>query len=466
MNRFRFLLLFLFFWINLSAQTHFIITSYPDYTPADAKIFMAGNFNSWNPGDTSFILHPNSDGNPEIVLSYSPGTQIEYKFTLGSWQTVEKGPNGEEISNRQYTFPSTEDTVLITIYNWAGVDNQQVPHTTAENVFVLTDSFYIPQLGRYRRIWIYLPPDYDSSSRRYPVIYMHDGQNLFDDYTSFAGEWHVDEHLNHLYSLGYSVPIVVGIDNGGAYRIDELTPYPNPQYGGGQGDAYVRFIVNTLKPYIDSAFRTDPDRDHTWIWGSSLGGLISFYAGVKYNDVFSRIGAFSPSFWINDPQIFTLAQNTSLQKPTFFYFLAGGQEGADMTANCRKMMSLLQANGLDSVYMHLRVNPYGRHNEAFWSSEFERAYLWLAITGPEQADTSASLNYRLYPNPVQNKLMIDTQKYTVRYDCSLFTVGGRAVFTRTCTGKTGLDLSALPPGVYILRITYKSKVYTNRVIKI
>ncbi len=231
-KKFILLLISVFVLIRLNGQTHFIVEQYPSYTPEGAKIYMAGSFNGWDPGDTSYILRPNDQGKPEIVLSASAGTKIEYKFTLGSWATVEKGPNGEEISNRTYTFSGGVDTVWITIYNWAGVDNPTINHTTAENVYVLTDSFYMPQLGRYRRIWIYLPPGYDSGNSRYPVIYMHDGQNLFDDATSFAGEWHVDEHLNELASQGYTVPIVVGIDNGGAYRIDELTPYPNATYGG------------------------------------------------------------------------------------------------------------------------------------------------------------------------------------------------------------------------------------------
>lgn len=455
-----------FMLINGFSQTHFIVKQYPSYTPDTAKIYMAGTMNGWNPGDTSYILRPDSSGFPEITLNESPGTQIEYKFTLGSWATVEKGPSGEEISNRTYTFPGSQDTVWITIYNWAGVENPSIRHTTEPNVHILTNSFYMPQLGRYRRIWVYLPPDYDSSNARYPVIYMHDGQNLFDDATSFAGEWHVDEHLNELAAKGYPVPIVIGIDNGGAYRIDELTPYPNATYGGGDGDKYVRFIIETLKPYVDSAFRTLPDRENTWIWGSSLGGLISFYAAVKYNDTFGRVGVFSPSFWINDPQIYELISKSKVQKPTFFYFLAGGLEGQDVASDCRHAISLLEQQGLDSVYMHLQTDPLGRHNEAFWGRWVKDAYLWLSIIGPEQADTSKKLNFRIYPNPVQDLLKIDSQYYTVRYTCQVLSMTGDILLQRQCQGSTNLDISALPTGVYVLRMIGLGQTMSRRIIKI
>jgi predicted alpha/beta superfamily hydrolase len=311
-----------------------------------------------------------------------------------------------------------------------------------------------------------LPPDYDSTTKRYPVIYMHDGQNLFDDATSFAGEWHVDEHFNDLFSKGYPVPIIVGIDNGGAYRIDELTPYPNTTYGGGQGDKYVRFIVESLKPYIDSAFRTIPDRENTWIWGSSLGGLISFYAGVKYTDVFGHIGAFSPSFWINDTQIYNLIKQSTVKKPTYFYFLAGGQEGEDVAQDCHRAMGLLEQVGLDSIYMHLQVDPTGRHNEAFWSHWVEDAYLWLQFIGPEQADTAKSLDFQIYPNPVQDRLNIDSGYYFVPYLCQLLSLSGKVLIEQNCHGKAVINLSALPRGVYLLRMIGNGQVISNKVIKI
>src|SRR5690606_36165183 len=145
-----------------------------------------------------------------------------------------------------------------------------------------------------------LPPDYETSAKYYPVLYMHDGQNLFDVRTSFSGEWKVDEHLDSLFLLGDPGCIVVGIDNGGTNRINEYSPWVNPQYGGGQGDQYIEFLIETLKPYIDQNYRTLPDAEHTGIMGSSMGGLISYYGGLTNQNVFGRIGAFSSSFWFSN----------------------------------------------------------------------------------------------------------------------------------------------------------------------
>jgi predicted alpha/beta superfamily hydrolase len=303
----------------LRAQATFILESIPEYTPEDDFIYMAGDFNGWNPGDINHKLVKNNEGLWETVLDGFPdGITLEYKFTRGNWSTVEKGPDGEEIENRSFTF-GNGDTVVIIVENWAdfgGGGNS----TAAENVIIMDDEFYMPQLERTRRIWLYLPPDYDESDRYYPVLYMHDGQNLFDEITSYAGEWEVDETLNELAQQGYQVPIVVGIDNGGAFRIDELTPWYNDEYdAGGQGDEYIDFIVETLKLHIDENYRTLPDAENTGIMGSSLGGLISWYGTLKYPSVFSKSGIFSPAYWINYDSIWNYLHQNSQNEGMRFY---------------------------------------------------------------------------------------------------------------------------------------------------
>lgn len=278
------------------------VVEVPDYTPEGDSIYIAGDFNGWNPGDENYKLKRRADGKWEITLSFQKGRKIEFKFTRGSWETVEKGKNGEEIPNRVLVIEK-EGTYEFKVYHWRDyVEETGVgTHTIVGNI--ITFKMKIPQLdNRERRIWVYLPPDYNQSNRRYPVLYMHDGQNLFDQATSFAGEWQVDETLERLFKeKGFAI-IVVGIDNGGERRIDEYSPWVNSEYGrGGEGDAYVRFIVETLKPYIDSKYRTLPNE--TGIMGSSLGGLISIYAGFKYPEVFKYVGAMSSAFWFN-PEIY------------------------------------------------------------------------------------------------------------------------------------------------------------------
>ena len=216
-----------------SSQVTFKITDVPENTPDDASIYISGDFDGWTGGSEPYRLESEQEGSYSITLSQQSGS-IQFKFTLGSWAMVEKGANGEEIGNRRYTFGESHDTVEVAILNWSGISGGG---TAAENVFVLDNNFEMPQLGgRERRVWIYLPPDYDLIDTKWPVLYMHDGQNLFDIETAFAGEWEVDETLNALYdSTGFGL-IVVGIDNGGATRTEEYAPWVNSTYGGGRGE--------------------------------------------------------------------------------------------------------------------------------------------------------------------------------------------------------------------------------------
>ena len=168
------------------------------------------------------------------------------------------------------------------------------PSTAQPNVHVLAP-MPIPGLDRERTIRIYLPPGYERSGRRYPVLYLHDGQNLFDAATSFIGEWEVDESLNRLAKKSGIELIAVGIDNGGDHRLQELAPLDNAKGLAPEGDPYLAFIVKIVKPYVDAHYRTKPDRADTAIGGSSLGALISHYALYRYPQTFGKALLFSPS---------------------------------------------------------------------------------------------------------------------------------------------------------------------------
>jgi predicted alpha/beta superfamily hydrolase len=150
------------------------------------------------------------------------------------------------------------------------------------------------ELGNTRDILVYLPPSYPTANRTYATLYMHDGQNLFDEATSFAGEWRVDEALEELAHDGLEA-IVVGVPNTGADRLSEYSPFRDERFGGGRASDYVKFIVETVKPLVDSAFRTTGEREGTATIGSSMGGLISLYAFFERPDVFGAVGAVSPS---------------------------------------------------------------------------------------------------------------------------------------------------------------------------
>ncbi len=231
-----------------------------------------------------------------------------------------------------------------------------------------------PQLDTLKTIWVYLPKNYENSSIKYPVIYMHDAQNLFDASTSYVGEWKIDETLD---SLQLNV-IIVGIEHGGHKRIDELTPYNHPKYKGGQGDAYLNFIIKTLKPYIDITYRTRKNRKSTGIWGSSLGGLLSFYAILKHPDVFGKAGVFSPSFWYSK-DIFQLAE--SVPEKTFhhcsIYMATGSEEGDQMVSDHLMMTSILDDKGMSAKNFKSTIAEGENHNEKFWMREFGRAVQWF-----------------------------------------------------------------------------------------
>ncbi|TRO65256.1 alpha/beta hydrolase [Christiangramia sabulilitoris] len=229
------------------------------------------------------------------------------------------------------------------------------------------------KLDTVKRIWVYLPETYNELDKRYPVIYMHDGQNLFDRETSYVGEWQVDESLD---SLGSPESIIIGIEHGGNKRIDELTPFPHKKYGGGKADDYLDFILEELKPMVDSTYRTLPGRKNTGIFGSSLGGLISFYAALKYPDTFGMIGVYSPSFWFNK-KIYEFAEKAELNNNTRFYFLAGTAESKETIPDLKEMISLLQDKGIKSQNFKVKYVEGGKHNESMWSRHFIESYLWL-----------------------------------------------------------------------------------------
>lgn len=271
---------------------------------------------------------------------------------------------------------------LLALCGSGGAPAQETrPSTAQPNVHVLPAPFVIPGLDRERTVRIYLPPGYEGSRRRYAVLYMHDGQNLFDAATAYVGEeWGVDETLNALTRTHGLCVIVVGIDNGGADRIHELNAWDNPQYGQGEGEQYMAFVVKVLKPWVDQNYRTRPDRDHTAIMGSSMGGLISSFAVSRYPEVFGSAGIFSPAYWLA-PQVFDYVASHPPAPTARLYFYAGGSEDDTMLPDMKRMVAVLERAGLPPRNLEVRINPVGRHNEVAWRAEFPRAVQWLIGSG-------------------------------------------------------------------------------------
>ncbi|MFI5185131.1 MAG: alpha/beta hydrolase-fold protein, partial [Chitinophagales bacterium] len=193
------LLIFLISVVSVFSQhtVQFIIHSLPDFHPSDSSLYLACSFNGWNPQDTKFHFRKNENGNYFFGTKLDDG-RYEFKITRGAWDKVECRKGGADIQNRSFDL-TADTTINLVIEEWADrfVKKTRVS-TASKNVHIVDAAFLIPQLKRVRRIWIYLPTDYFSSQKKYPVLYMQDGQNVFDDSTSFAGEWGVDETLDSI----------------------------------------------------------------------------------------------------------------------------------------------------------------------------------------------------------------------------------------------------------------------------
>ncbi len=243
------------------------------------------------------------------------------------------------------------------------------------------DQVYSPELDNRRDIHVYLPPSYAHSGRHYPVLYMHDGQNLFDHEMSFAGEWGVDETMERVAVEGVEA-IVVGVPNTGTGRTSEYSPYRDARLGGGDGDAYLRFLTDTLKPQIDVQFRTRREAAHTGVAGSSMGGLISLYALLRRPDVFGFSGAMSPSLWFGGGGIFADVHRMPGWQGRL-YIDTGTGEGRTQVRQTREMVRLLRRKASHPRLQLRYVEDCGAgHNESAWAARFERAIHWLLPRKP------------------------------------------------------------------------------------
>lgn len=242
-----------------------------------------------------------------------------------------------------------------------------------------------PELNNSRTLIVATPASYAEGVRRYPVLYMQDGQNLFDPRTSFAGDWGLSTALGWASRRGVE-PIVVGIFNTGTTRVDEYSPFVESAQqgagpGGGAGDRYLAFVINTVKPLIDARFRTLPERTATGIAGSSLGGLISLYAFFRSPEVFGFVGALSPSLWFGNEAIFDVVTQTP--KPAGRVYLdIGVREGDRHVMLARRMRDLLIARGFE-LRRTLRYveDRDGAHREADWGRRFRKALPFLLRDG-------------------------------------------------------------------------------------
>lgn len=274
-------------------------------------------------------------------------------------------------------------------------------HTVTGHV-VVARNVRSPQLGNRRDILVYLPPSYEGGAERYPVVYMHDGQNLFDETTSFVGEWGVDKIMDRLARTEGLEALVVGIPNMGEERMAEYSPFADPQFGGGRGDAYLQFIGDTVKPLIDRSFRTQPGPSRTATIGSSMGGLISLHAFFARPDIFGNAGAMSPSLLFASRALFSFVRFAPFV-PGRLYLDMGAREfeaGARRPwleplyrrrtlAPARRMRDLLLRKGYRPGENLMYVeDPEGIHHESAWARRLPGAMTFLleaTVAGTDRA---------------------------------------------------------------------------------
>jgi predicted alpha/beta superfamily hydrolase len=240
-------------------------------------------------------------------------------------------------------------------------------------------------LNHPRNVLVYLPPGYGADSAvRYPVLYMHDGQNLMNPGDAFGGvAWAVDETAQQLILTGVIAPmIIVGIYNTGMERLNEYTPVAaergKMRGRGGQADQYGRMIIEELKPFIDREYLTRPEREYTGLGGSSLGGLVSLHLAFKRPDVFSRVAAISPAVWWANNQIIRETAKLPERLPLRIWLDIGRKEGVQIKHQVRALKEMLLAQGwtqgADFAYAEI---PNARHEESAWAARFGEVLKFL-----------------------------------------------------------------------------------------
>jgi predicted alpha/beta superfamily hydrolase len=262
------------------------------------------------------------------------------------------------------------------------------PDNTVSGTVVVWPELASVGLGRSAEILVYLPPSLGPDGpgwvdgRRYPTIYFHDGQNVFDDRTSYAGEWHADEALEALAGEGIEA-IAVGVPNGPA-RLDEYNPWRSRQPWGGSrqlvgglGDTYLEWLIGSVVPLVDRSFPTSAQREATGIIGSSMGGLISLYALMYAPRVFGFAGVMSPALSWNDDAAIRMVVDGKLP-PSRIHLDAGGKEGGGMVAGARRLReALLEGGWVEGRDLHYVEDPDASHNEAAWAARLPDALRFL-----------------------------------------------------------------------------------------
>ena len=366
-----------------------IVTPPSNYNTNDT-VHIVGNFNNWTLSGRG--AHPLSYVEGKLVADI-PNNQkdIIFGFVRNSdWQSIPSRESGNALCLFLHQKNSANHHIEIEIHAWKDDEPKKVAaHTIAGNVKVLKD-FAMPQLNRTTDISIYFPPSYSVNKQQsYPVLYMFDGQNVFDDATAYSDEWQVDESLERLISTReLNEIIVVGIANG-PRRWHEYNPWDYKSWDKkteevGEGDKTITFIKDSLKPFVDKNYRTKVEGTSTGLAGSSLGGLMALYGAMEYSDVFGFIAAFSPSLAVENMAgnnvLFEALKNKNKNKNkmgSVKIYLDMGKVEYGTYKEVEFLQQLLLERGVTEKNLKLVTDDLGRHCELDWSKRFPGAVTWL-----------------------------------------------------------------------------------------
>lgn len=370
---------------NPAAPTLTIKVTPPADYSASETIHLVGSFNDWTlEGDKAYPLIKDK-GELSVTI---PVTEKNVFFTLvknKNWQLMPANETAK--SQCIYLHKATGGDAEITVHIplWTGDKPLKTAEPSLSGSVIQHRDFTLPQFGRSSDISVYLPKSYQhNTDKTYPVLYMLDGQNIFSAHSAHSDEWRIDELLEELTTAGIlDEMIVVAVPNS-AQRWVEYNPWDFKDRDGkaaqGQGELTIRSIKDTIKPFIDSRYRTDPQPASTGLAGSSLGGLMAIYAALEHSDTFGFTAAFSPALAIENMDGINVLFEAIKQQQTIgnskIYFDIGQMEYGNYE-QIEQLNSLLLNKGFKPENLKLVKDDIGRHCEVDWSRRFPAALEWL-----------------------------------------------------------------------------------------
>lgn len=353
-----------------------IIVNAPRSTPEDAELYLTGNTEElchWKRPDCLLLKKVGVKTYKAYLGIPENNAKIQFKITRGSWDQEAADGESRSIPNFVINPHSSDKSILINLINWK--DKSALGVTG--NLRIL-HSFYSPELNNFRKVSIWFPAEYEKNPKqRFPVLYMHDGQNVFDPYTSNTGiDWGADETMTELISQNkITSAIVVAVD---------CTKDRESEYNYNErGQLYADFLIHTLKPFIDSNLRTLPERESTFTMGSSMGALISLSLLWTHPEVFSGAAGLSMAAFYDDQMIIQLIKSIPAPVLPIKIYFDHGDQGDDFyyAPTVEILHSALLNAGVLPAAISYQVFPYSNHNELDWS---RRLHIPLNFLLPSQ----------------------------------------------------------------------------------